>query len=256
MTAQHDFAFIQARLQARHGARLSEEEWQLLRSNRSLGLFLEKARTTPLSRWTDQLHANMKPHTIERLLRASWRDYVAEIAHWPDRKWRDAILWLAHLPDLPILDYLLKGGPAPKWLGRDTRLTPFTLSDPKVRDEAVHKSRLGPIVYGNDNTQSIRARWAHHFEEVWPSDEKPYLPVLTQPLDRLFRSFEVRAGAIKVEEKLAELTHILTRLFRRYLLTPVVVFTHLGLVVVDLFRLRGDLLARCLFPESHEVGTS
>ena len=48
----HDIAFIQSRVQARHGARLSESDWQGLRNNRSLRLYLDSVNLTELKSWT------------------------------------------------------------------------------------------------------------------------------------------------------------------------------------------------------------
>jgi len=250
----HDIAFIQSRVQARHGARLSESDWLSLRNNRSLRLYLDSVNLTELKSWTQKLHANMKPHTIERLLRAAWRDYILEVSNWSAPKWRPAIQWMSHLPDLPIIDHILHGGVAPKWLRRDPNLAGMTFLNRNSDEDASAKFNMAPIMDMSDPDILIRRRWSKEFENLWPADEQDYLTVLEKSLDQLFKRFELAGAEIKLEDRLMDLNHGLARLFRRYALSPLVLFAHLGIVAIDLLRLRGDLLQRCLFAENSAGG--
>ena len=58
-----------------------------------------------------------------------------------------------------------------------------------------------------------------------------------------------QAGAWRHRQQLA---HKLTMLFRKYSYEPVAVFIHLLLIAVDIERLRGGIMQRCLFPGYRE----
>lgn len=250
MTETHRLAFIQPRLQARHGARPAERDWRMLRSRRSLGLYLDEAHSTSLGRFTARLHANMQPHTIERLLRAAWRDYVAELSTWLGVEWRPSILWLSHLPDLAVIDHLRRGGEAPAWLALDPRLAPLAISDATARERALRQEGLVPLSEGDAGT-GASGRWRQHLARLWPTEERALLAALAVPLSALDDT--APRGTLPMEAQLAELARRLTLLFRRRAQTPLALFAHLGLVAIDLMRLRGDLLARRLFAEGSDA---
>ena len=118
MSTSPQWSYVQARLQARHGERLDEGGWRALEAARTLNQFLERSRATPLRRFADHLNAQMSSHAMERMLRAAWRDYVAEIADWVTPAWQPAVQWTAHVPDLPVIDAVIKGK-APAWAQAD-----------------------------------------------------------------------------------------------------------------------------------------
>ena len=88
MSGRADWSYAQARLQARHGARLDEGDWRVLEAARSLDHYLDRSRATSLHRFADRLNAQMSSHAIERTLRAEWRRYVAEVAAWAAPAWQ------------------------------------------------------------------------------------------------------------------------------------------------------------------------
>ena len=53
------FNYVQARLQARHGARPDEERWRLLESTTDMGGYLQQARNTGLAPWVQVLTPQM-----------------------------------------------------------------------------------------------------------------------------------------------------------------------------------------------------
>ena len=81
-------AYVQARLQYRHGQRPDPERWRLLEANADLGSYLESARSTSLKPWVQHLSADARIHDVERALRRDWRLYVDAVAErlWPGRK--------------------------------------------------------------------------------------------------------------------------------------------------------------------------
>jgi len=92
-----DFAYAQARMQARHGARPDEASWRRLHASTSLGHFLDVARTTGLAPWVAHLDASQSAHQIERSLRAELESHVAEVASWLPEGWRAALRWTREL---------------------------------------------------------------------------------------------------------------------------------------------------------------
>jgi len=76
------WSYVQARLQARHGERLQEPDWRVIEAARSIDQFIERARASSLRRFTERMNARMPSHVVERMLRDTWRVYVAELASW------------------------------------------------------------------------------------------------------------------------------------------------------------------------------
>lgn len=78
-------AYLQARLQARHGDRPATDEWRMAEAGTDLSHYLEAIRRTSLKRWVGDINPDMAPEAIERHLRAAWRDNVDQLAEWaPD----------------------------------------------------------------------------------------------------------------------------------------------------------------------------
>jgi len=238
------WSYAQARLQARHGERLQESDWRALEAARSLDQYLERSRATSLRRFTERLNAGMSSHTMERVLRAAWRDYVAEVAGWGAPDWHAAILWTAPLPDLPAIDVLLRGE-APGWASQDAALAHFLTAEHVTRE----KSALTPLLPLPKREKTLPARWFAHWRSLLPQGA-PELPILT----RLAATIEAHSGRLSragPQESSApyrrELMQAATRMFRRHAGSPVAAFCHLLLVALDLERLRGGLVRRQLF---------
>ena len=241
--------YVQARLQARHGDRLTEGDWRALEAARSLDHFLDRARATSLSRFTAPLNATMTSHTIERLLRSAWRGYVAEVAAWLDRDWRPAVLWVELVPDLPALEALLKGD-APAWLRDDTLLAVYAEGEAAQHLARLEKSSLSPLMPTPDREPSLVKRWAEHWRSLWPRLGKADTRALHELTTLVAMHNSRLARAVPPDTSpphRLELTIGLTRLLRRHGATPVAVFSHLALIALDLERLRGGLVRRCLF---------
>lgn len=251
MSGRPSWSYVQARLQARHGERLSEGDWRVLEAARSLDQFIDRARATGLRRFAEPLNAGLGSHAIERLLRASWRAYVAEIASWSVAAWQPAILWTAPLPDLPAIDAILKGE-APRWAEQDSLLAGFLAAE---RAAALRKSPLAALWPEPSRQDTIAARWHAHWRALMPAaeDERRALSELAEAV-QVHVAHLAQAGA---REKSASyrpaLARTVTRLFRRHAGTPVAVFCHLVLVALDLARLRGGLVRRALFEAAKEA---
>jgi hypothetical protein len=248
--ASPDRAYQQGRLQARHGARLTESQWRHFAGTQLLGGYLQSMRRTALEPWVRRLSEGATHHAIELALRVRWRGYVAELAGWQTDGWADAVAWVDRLTDLPVALELCRAG----------QLGPWAEDDPVYGDWVRHESGyqepmardLGPDILaacaeGRDPLPAWQAAWRAH----WPAMEdrvRRGLEVLISVADEhrvaMASATEPVAGgalASAVEKEL-------NRLFRAYARTPVALFAHLGMVTLDMERLRAALVQRALYP--------
>ncbi len=233
MAPTPELAYAQARIQARHGERLGEADWRRLESARSAAQFLALARNTSITAWAARVAPDMEPHVIERGLQAAWRDTVDEVAGWLPAEWRDAVRCYGVLPELPIRDHLARGLPPPAWFERDERLRP--LADKTAKEP-------GELAVGAE----WLARW-HACLPPLPRGEAKALQALAA---RFFACFNIAERATRdspCRPSRSALEAICIRAFRRHAGSPVAVFAHLLLALLDFERFRGELLARKLF---------
>lgn len=256
MSGSPRWSYVQARLQARHGERLQQADWRAIEAARSIDQFIERARASPLRRFTERVDARMSSHAVERMLRDAWRTYVAEVAGWVPAPWRQAVMWTSHLPQLPIIDALLNGQ-APQWIEQDPAFAELAETDPQKHNAALANSPLGALLAlgaSGSPENALPARWYMHWRSLWPrrrlADNRT-LRVLAATINVHVERLD-RAG---VQETSApyrrDLAVKLTRMFRRHSGSPAAVFCHLALVALDLERLRGDLVGRRLFEPGH-----
>ena len=253
MSGEPRWHYVQARLQARHGERLTEEDWHRLEAAHSFEHFLDRAQGTALARFTAPLNATMTSHVVERLLRLAWRSYVAEIASWLDRDWQPAVLWTAHIADLPAIAALLRGE-TPAWAKDDAQLTILADGEVPQRIAALEKSPLAPLAPESDRPPRLAERWSAHWQSLWPhsgTTEARALRGFTTLLETHAAQLALAAPPDTSAPHRLELAKSLTRLFRRHAASPVAVFSHLALVALDVERLRGNLIRRRLFGHNH-----
>lgn len=247
MNTRPVWSYVQARLQARHGDRLDDAAWRILESAKSFDHFLERTRRTSLHRFTDLIDGRMPSHTVERVLRAAWRDYVAEVATWAPPSWRSAILWVAHLPDLPVLDALFKGN-APDWAREDPVFAGL------ARGHSPDDVELAPLSPAATGGETLGAQWVTHWRALWPSlsdSDRRGLDKLVGVVATYFGSL-ARAGLKDSSVSYRRgLERKATRIFRNFAGTPAALFSHLTLVALDLARLRGGLARRRHFDPGH-----
>lgn len=259
---------MQARLQARHGARLDDGGWQTLEAARSLEQYLERARTTSLRRFAGPLQGSMPVHVKERGLRAEWRAYVAEVADWVPKRWRPAVLWAAHLPDLPILD-ALRRGERPAWVADEPAFAPLVEPDPQTRARLLADHPLAPLfpeMQPQEDTEDeeheeapLPERWNTHWQSLWPTGRE----ATVRPLGELAEAVRDHVARLRrapsSETSLPhrrDLARIAARLLRRHGGSPVAAFAHLCLVALDLERLRGGMIRRQLFAPTASGGAA
>lgn len=244
------FAYAQARIQARHGQRATATDWRRLASARDLESFLQAAQHTPLRPWTQGLQVVPSSHAIELQLRQRFRHHVDEVATWLPLPWRSSLQWVKHLPDLPALQYLLSTESAPAWMRDDPVLQPFATVAGNARHEAFQATELVSLQTAWQHGGSLPLAWLEQWRRRWPKSKSQqeglvYLGVLMQR----FLSNVQAAVTGKRDNPQTSLISGLQYAFRRYSFQPAAACAHLGLVAVDLQRLRGELLQRVLFDE-------
>jgi hypothetical protein len=250
MSLRPAWSYVQARLQARHGERLTEGDWRVLEAVRSPDHFIDRARATALRRFSERLNTGMSSHAIERELRNAWRDYVAEVASWCPPNWRQPILWCAPLADLPSFAALLRGE-APHWVQQDTALVTFL----ELVQGATIRSPLDVLLPGSKREPTLAGRWYARWRPLWPQSARE-----CRPLTALVNTVKAHVARLDLagpqDTSVAyrrALAQAVSRMFRRHGATPIAVFCHLALVALDLERLRGGLVRRVLFAAAREA---
>lgn len=237
MTELHSFAYAQARVQARYGDRLEDSDWQRLAAVRSANQYLETARATSLGAWVAPLAPDMDHHQQERVLRAVWRDTIAEVSTWLPREWRDAVRLWSELPELSTIEHVRRGWSAPDWAGRDEHLA-----------DALPET-------AGESQRNAGAAWLTRWRDAWPDPPRAQTEALEAIGVALFPGFEatdvpVPPPAYRAADKAIDAE--LTRLFRRHAQTPAAIFAYLAFAWRDFERFRGGLIRRRLFHDGRE----
>jgi hypothetical protein len=235
-----EFAYAQARAQARHGARLSAETWSLLESSVGLAQFLHLVRGTPLAQRVEHFSAATSPHVIERSLRQEWQREVDSAMHWVPLRWRAAVAWTGWLAELPALGHLLDGGAPLAWMAADPVLSAFGLEDADATRRSIEETLPGVAA----DAGAGPAAWLNHWRRLWPDDSAadPALRHVVSLVERFGIGREGDAGGDWRETLQRRAAGIL----RRHRDQPVTVFCHLLLCALELHRLRQGLLQRAL----------
>lgn len=222
-----EFAYAQARAQARHGRRLSADNWSLLESSVGLSQFLHHVRGTALAPRVEHISAATSPHVIERFLRRAWHEEVDSAVHWVPARWRAAVAWTSRLAELPATRYLQAGGEPQGWMADDGVLSTVAAAETTAA------------------SGSGFAGWLRHWRTLWP-EEAADDPVLEELLS-LIRKHGIRDERAEAGDWRETLEHRAVRILRRHRERPVTVFCHLLLCALELHRLRQGLLQRALF---------
>jgi hypothetical protein len=242
------FAFAQARLQSRFGERPAAADWQHLEATRDLGAVLQVLRGGRLARWTSRLAAKPPLHDIERRLREEWLHAVDEVAAWQPPPWREGTRWMRWITYLPALQKLARGGRAPAWMRADPVLGPIVAREPRERGPALKGTPLAPLAAGFSDPPDVARAWAIHWQTLWPPGSDSRLPlarflaILRSHRERLV---EAPAGATS-RESVQSLERRLSLLFRHHPLSATAAAAYVGLLMIDLQRLRGLLAVRSL----------
>lgn len=245
-----DFAYAQARAQARLGERLPEAGWRVLESMLGLPQFLAAVRNTILAPRVQHFSAAVTPHVIERTLRDDWRTEVSAVSRWVPEPWVPAVRWTTWLPYLDSVSWLMREETVLEWMPHDAVLSRLAIDDLAARRLAIAASPFRPLT-DQDAPGNLQARWFDRWMALFPStndDETAGLRTLVAAVSRYLDATAGRdASRSGRRDARAELAGRATHLIHRHAEEPVVVFCYLLLVALDLHRLRDGLLRRALF---------
>ena len=233
--------YAYARLCARYGQRPDAAAWHPIEHARTLRGVLDAARATPLERDVAGLADAADAHAVEALLRRRFRALVAEVAAWMPVRWRAALRWCAVLPDLPMLGYAARGGDRPRWM-RD---------DPWYRDVVDGapgtSSPFAPLAAAWTAPDALGDAWYREYRSRVPDGDAGPLDAIEGAIRRHLAAFR-DPGLADGTALRRRLEGELATLFRRASLSPAAAFAFVALALLDLERLRGELLRRVVFP--------
>lgn len=241
--------YAQARLQAHHGRRATEAQWQLLESTREFGALLDAARAGPLRPWVSGITTHAGAQEIEALLRTHWHAAVAEIVAWMPGPWRDAVAWCAVLPDLPVLQHLARGGVPESWMQQDRRWRELCALPQGERAAVLAQGPWRALAPAWSAPATLAAAWQAEWQRRLPQplhDADDSLRQVVAALRQHGAAFATATPGSGTPMRRA-LQARLSLLMRRATLEPAAAFIHLALSALELERLRGELLGRRLF---------
>lgn len=248
MSGAAQFAYAQARLQARLGESLSAAAQEQMDATRDLASLLAAVRSTSQRRYAARLAPGLDPHDLERHLRAEWVALVDEVARWQPREWQATVRWLAWLPSLPLLQKLARGGRPPAWARHDPWLGRVIATEPALRAAALDATPLRPLRAVFDaKDRDAAGEWLVRWRACWPrhATAEPALNRIAQHLadcDAKLRDPGARAS----DDALRALRQRLLRIFRRHPLSPAVAVAFLLLEGLGLLALRGQVMRRAV----------
>jgi hypothetical protein len=248
-------AYLQARLQARHGDRPGADDWRLIEASADLSHFLEAIRRSALKRWVTDLNPDMDPQAIERALRSAWRDTVDQVAGWAPPAWGPAVSWLRWLPDLPAIDHLMRGGKVPPWMRSDPVMRALAYDEPQRRREALAEL---PIAALHPEAADGQPRVVEAWVEAWlarlPDAGRLRRAELEAVLEAVRRHIETMRSSEDLDGRALRnaLATRLLRGFRHGAGTATAMFCHLLLDGLELERVRAGVMTRRLLPQRVE----
>ena len=192
---QTALAYAQVRIQARHAARPSEAEWQVIETGRGFTQTLDAVKRTSLASFVARLGSESDIPAIEQGLYAAWGELVTETANWAPLRWRPALNWLKPLPYLR--------------LGQAT-FPPGLLSPVETR-----------LLTGDD--AALAQAWQREFTNRLPQDQAR----LEDDVNLIWARYTV--GPARSAADTAALAARLDRTLRRHPQEPSALFAWLGL---------------------------
>lgn len=250
-----NFVYTQTRLQARHGMRPDERTWGLIESQKDLSSYLQSARTSSLSPWISGLQATDSHHFIESTLLKHYRNYVEQVAAWVPAEWRKSVQWIVCLTYLPVLDHLIKGNTGYNWMLDDAKIKLATTTDQEHRIAHLLQSEFASLFKHLSKDRSLVDAWLQHWRFLWPDKKQTSRQSLNKFVDIIeqHRDYFSQLPVDRTWSQRQKLVFKMTMLFRRQAYNPVNVFVHLLLIALDVERIRGGIIQRCLFPDYREM---
>lgn len=251
MNALGQFSYTQARLSARHGQRPGEHTWIQLQGIGDLASYLHAARRTSLRQWVMGMSSTHGNHEIEQSLREQFRHYVDEVAGWFPTDWNESIKWIKVLQDLPALQHLLAGNIPQAWLLHDPVLYIFASEHKVQRLDAFRQSDYAGLAAAWEKGLSLPVSWLDQWHQRMPAKalKDPGIKKSTKLFREQFK-LPIDQTQKNTGQQRQQLETRLTALFRRHNFQVTAAYAHLGLIALDLEKLRSALLRRALFPDT------
>ena len=248
--------YAQARIQSRLGDRPNEALWAELSSARAFAAYLEAVRGSRMRAWVAGIGAASDLHQVDGNLHDRFREHIREVARWMPAEWRPAVLWLLRLFDLAAIGHLLAGRAPLPWMSRDEGLRAVLAAQSPsdmllaVRVLVNTRAQHGATVAAGSGISParLRAAWRAEWIRRWPPGERRGSCGVRSVLET-FEQHLVRFGASGVAGSWREralLEYALRKLFCRLTLDAGACFAYLGLVALDLERLRAELVRRAV----------
>lgn len=247
MAIEGNLDYALARVSARHGQRPDDGAWRRLEASRDLSHYVTAARSGALAQWVSSVEDGHDCHAIERMLRVQWQRYVDGVAAWHPRAWQAWLAWLAWLPGLSLLAQLARPEAVPSWLLADPLYGPISLGTPGDRANALAHTALAALRPVVADGAAPGDAWSAQWQLLQPPADGGTQYFLQRLKVALEQHRRVLQGAGDSEPLRKELANHLQRLFRAAAGTVIATVCHLGLVALDLERLRGGLARRSLF---------
>ncbi len=244
-TGQGNFAYAQARLQARLGLR-APADLERARAARDLASYLQQVRASPFARRVARLAPGMDVHEIERRMRQEWGTTVDEVAQWQPSAWRPAVRWMRWLPYLPALQKLARGGRTPAWTREDLALARIVACDVGDRARCLGRSPMQPLQDAMAAQGDLSAAWLAEWRRLWPARGRA-VAGLEEVARHVRAATEVARHApfgAGSDEPLHDLARGLLRTFRRHPMSPTAAIAWLGIEALDQLELRGATTVR------------
>lgn len=232
--------YAYARIAARHGSRPSAADWHRIETARTLAGLLDAARGGAFDRWLAGLDATSTTHEIEAFVRMRWRAHVDEVARWMPDVWKPAIQWCKTLTDVPVLAHLARGGAPLPWFDADPVYRQFNVRSPNDR-------LLASLAPAPGQPEALGDAWYDEWRRRVPRGDSGPLAELERLLLSHLSAFRASDPGDGTPLR-SMLEARLDVLFRRAIGTPAAVLVFIALTLVDLERLRGELLRRAAFP--------
>lgn len=249
MTDAARFSYMQARIHARHGDRLTSDQWRQLDACRDLGRYLQLARASDLGKWVRHFAAHEDPLQWERSLRADWTANLRAVARWAPERWQAGMSWLCSLPALPALSHLLHDERPASWMPPDPFFAGLDLSNPEAFRASLAQSDWAALLEYWDPDHPVDS-WFAAWRACWPDDDPQTCAELERVCGRLAEAW--RAADAGHADWRDRLERQFTALLRRRPRTILALIGHIGLVSLDMIHLRYGLLRLAVARRSGE----
>jgi len=248
MEGEGNLEYALTRVYARHGQRLDEAAWRRVEASRDLNHYMAAMRATALAPWVASMNAQQDCRALESSLRSQWRRHVDGVARWHPREWQAWLAWLAYPPFLNLIAQLARPEAVPSWILADPVVGPFAPGTPANRSAAMADTPLAPLAAAVAGQTTPRAAWSTHWQALLPhadGDTRRSLDLLRRAIEQHDQGL---LQAVDTAEPQRQKFALRLRLLMRIAAgTAIVTVCHLGLLALDLERLRSGLVRRCLF---------